>query len=63
VQTIPYELRPRRRTPTLHEHRTWQRASQLAEVDGPVAFEVDYHANDFRIAWSVLMKWHDQQAG
>ena len=29
--------------------------AQLAEVDAPVAFEVDYHANDFRIAWSVLM--------
>jgi uncharacterized protein len=29
--------------------------AQLAEVDAPVAFEVDYHADDFRIAWSVLM--------
>jgi uncharacterized protein len=29
--------------------------AQLAEIDAPVAFEVDYHADDFRIAWSVLM--------
>jgi hypothetical protein len=27
----------------------------LAQVDARVAFEVDYHASDFRIAWSVLM--------
>jgi nitroimidazol reductase NimA-like FMN-containing flavoprotein (pyridoxamine 5'-phosphate oxidase superfamily) len=30
--------------------------AQLAETDAPVAFEVDYHADDFRIAWSVLMQ-------
>ena len=29
--------------------------ARLAEVDAPVAFEVDYHADDFQIAWSVLM--------
>ena len=29
--------------------------AQLAETDGRVAFEVDYAAGDFRIAWSVLM--------
>jgi nitroimidazol reductase NimA-like FMN-containing flavoprotein (pyridoxamine 5'-phosphate oxidase superfamily) len=29
--------------------------AQLAELDAQVAFEVDYHAADFRIAWSVLM--------
>jgi hypothetical protein len=29
--------------------------AQLAEGDAQVAFEVDYHAADFRIAWSVLM--------
>lgn len=29
--------------------------AQLAERDAQVAFEVDYHAADFRIAWSVLM--------
>ena len=29
--------------------------AQLAEIDAPVAFEVDYHADDFQIAWSVLM--------
>jgi uncharacterized protein len=29
--------------------------AKLAEVDAQVAFEVDYHADDFRIAWSVLM--------
>jgi uncharacterized protein len=29
--------------------------ARLAEIDASVAFEVDYHANDFRIAWSVLM--------
>jgi nitroimidazol reductase NimA-like FMN-containing flavoprotein (pyridoxamine 5'-phosphate oxidase superfamily) len=29
--------------------------AQLAEMDAQVAFEVDYHAADFRIAWSVLM--------
>jgi nitroimidazol reductase NimA-like FMN-containing flavoprotein (pyridoxamine 5'-phosphate oxidase superfamily) len=29
--------------------------ARLAEIDAPVAFEVDYHADDFRIAWSVLM--------
>ena len=29
--------------------------AQLAEVDAAVAFEVDYHADDFQIAWSVLM--------
>ena len=29
--------------------------AQLAEVDAPIAFEVDYHADDFQIAWSVLM--------
>jgi len=28
---------------------------QLAEANAPAAFEVDYHANDFTIAWSVLM--------
>lgn len=28
---------------------------QLAEANAPVAFEVDYHAHDFVIAWSVLM--------
>ena len=26
--------------------------AQLAEVDAAVAFEVDYHAEDFQIAWS-----------
>lgn len=30
--------------------------AQLAELRSPVAFEVDYHADDFRIAWSVLMQ-------
>jgi uncharacterized protein len=25
------------------------------KIDASVAFEVDYHADDFRIAWSVLM--------
>jgi nitroimidazol reductase NimA-like FMN-containing flavoprotein (pyridoxamine 5'-phosphate oxidase superfamily) len=29
--------------------------AQVAESDAQVAFEVDYHAPDFRIAWSVLM--------
>jgi uncharacterized protein len=29
--------------------------AQLAAMDAPVAFEVDYHADDFQIAWSVLM--------
>jgi nitroimidazol reductase NimA-like FMN-containing flavoprotein (pyridoxamine 5'-phosphate oxidase superfamily) len=29
--------------------------AQLAEMDAEVVFEVDYHADDFRIAWSVLM--------
>jgi nitroimidazol reductase NimA-like FMN-containing flavoprotein (pyridoxamine 5'-phosphate oxidase superfamily) len=29
--------------------------AQLAETDAGVAFEVDYHAEDFQIAWSVLM--------
>jgi hypothetical protein len=29
--------------------------AQLAEMDASVAFEVDYHADDFRTAWSVLM--------
>ena len=29
--------------------------AQLAEKDAQVVFEVDYHADDFRIAWSVLM--------
>ena len=28
---------------------------QLAEGNALTAFEVDYHANDFTIAWSVLM--------
>jgi uncharacterized protein len=28
---------------------------QLAEANAPAAFEVDYHANDFTIAWSVFM--------
>lgn len=30
--------------------------AQLAELGSRVAFEVDYHADDFRIAWSVLMQ-------
>jgi nitroimidazol reductase NimA-like FMN-containing flavoprotein (pyridoxamine 5'-phosphate oxidase superfamily) len=29
--------------------------AQLAERDTEVAFEVDYHAADFQVAWSVLM--------
>ena len=29
--------------------------AQLAEMDAQVAFEVDYHAADFQIAWSVLI--------
>ncbi len=29
--------------------------AQLTEADVQVAFEVDYHASDFQIAWSVLM--------
>jgi hypothetical protein len=29
--------------------------AQLAEMNTPVAFEVDYQAADFQIAWSVLM--------
>ena len=29
--------------------------AQLAEAEAQVAFEVDYHAADFQIAWSVLM--------
>jgi len=42
-------------------HRLFLRTSpegslaQLARADASVGFEVDYHANDFRIAWSVLM--------
>jgi nitroimidazol reductase NimA-like FMN-containing flavoprotein (pyridoxamine 5'-phosphate oxidase superfamily) len=31
------------------------RLAQLADSEGQVAFEVDYHASDFVIAWSVLM--------
>lgn len=30
--------------------------AQLAERGSHVTFEVDYHASDFRIAWSVLMQ-------
>ena len=30
--------------------------AQLAERESRVAFEVDYHASDFVIAWSVLMQ-------
>ena len=30
--------------------------AELAKLDSRVAFEVDYHADDFRIAWSVLMQ-------
>jgi len=29
--------------------------ARLARVDAAVGFEVDYHATDFGIAWSVLM--------
>ena len=29
--------------------------AELAQIDAPVAMEVDYHASDFGIAWSVLM--------
>ena len=29
--------------------------AELAEADASVAFEVDHHASDFGIAWSVLM--------
>jgi nitroimidazol reductase NimA-like FMN-containing flavoprotein (pyridoxamine 5'-phosphate oxidase superfamily) len=29
--------------------------AHLALIDAQVAFEVDYHAADFQIAWSVLM--------
>ena len=29
--------------------------AELAGIDAPVAFEVDHHASDFGIAWSVLM--------
>ena len=29
--------------------------AELAEIGDSVAFEVDHHASDFRIAWSVLM--------
>jgi nitroimidazol reductase NimA-like FMN-containing flavoprotein (pyridoxamine 5'-phosphate oxidase superfamily) len=42
-------------------HRLFMKTSphgtvaQLAQIDAPVAFEVDYHASDFGIAWSVLM--------
>jgi nitroimidazol reductase NimA-like FMN-containing flavoprotein (pyridoxamine 5'-phosphate oxidase superfamily) len=43
------------------DHRLFMKTSpdgtvaQLAQIDAPVAFEVDYHASDFGIAWSVLM--------
>jgi nitroimidazol reductase NimA-like FMN-containing flavoprotein (pyridoxamine 5'-phosphate oxidase superfamily) len=30
--------------------------AHLAELHNYVAFEVDYHAEDFRVAWSVLMQ-------
>ena len=42
-------------------HRLFIRTSphgnvgRLAETNAPVAFEVDHHASDFGIAWSVLM--------
>jgi nitroimidazol reductase NimA-like FMN-containing flavoprotein (pyridoxamine 5'-phosphate oxidase superfamily) len=42
-------------------HRLFMKTSphgtvaQLAQIDAPVAFEVDHHADDFGIAWSVLM--------
>ena len=42
-------------------HRLFVRTSpqgtltRLAQADTSVGFEVDYHANDFGIAWSVLM--------
>ena len=42
-------------------HRLFMKTSprgtmaQLAQIDAPVAFEVDHHASDFGIAWSVLM--------
>ena len=51
----PSELPPRRRPSTLHEDRTWQRGGAACRDRCPVAFEVDYHADDFQIAWSVLM--------
>ena len=35
--------------------------AQLAETEAQVAFEVDYHAADFQIAWSVLMNGTIQQ--
>ena len=42
-------------------HRLFMRTSphgtvaRLARTDASVGFEVDYHASDFTIAWSVLM--------
>jgi nitroimidazol reductase NimA-like FMN-containing flavoprotein (pyridoxamine 5'-phosphate oxidase superfamily) len=43
------------------DHRLFMNTSpdgivaELAKVAAPVAFEVDYHAADFGLAWSVLM--------
>jgi uncharacterized protein len=42
-------------------HRLFMKTSpqgtvaRLVQIDAPVAFEVDHHAGDFGIAWSVLM--------
>jgi nitroimidazol reductase NimA-like FMN-containing flavoprotein (pyridoxamine 5'-phosphate oxidase superfamily) len=30
--------------------------AQLGDMGGPVTFEVDYHGEDFAVAWSVLMQ-------
>ena len=56
VQIIPvdYRIGPGHRLFTVtRPHGT---IAQLAQVDAPVAFEVDYHSSDFGIAWSVLMQ-------
>ena len=55
VQIIPMDYRLGADRQLFMKTAPGSALAKLAEVDAEVAFEVDYHADDFRIAWSVLM--------
>ena len=55
VQIIPMDYRLGADRQLFMKTAPGSALAKLAEVDAEIAFEVDYHADDFRIAWSVLM--------
>jgi nitroimidazol reductase NimA-like FMN-containing flavoprotein (pyridoxamine 5'-phosphate oxidase superfamily) len=55
VQILPIDFRLGRGKRLFMKTSPHGTVARLVQDQAPVAFEVDYHASDFGIAWSVLM--------